>query len=60
MGWGILEAHLGDCRMFETMVSDDYEAVAMVWMNKELEKETRDIDNREKALSLYCFDNVLL
>ncbi len=60
MGWGIPEAHQGDCRMFETTVIDDCETVAMIWINKELEKEACDVDDCEIALSLYRFDDVLL
>ncbi len=46
--------------MFETMVIDDCEVIAMIWVDKELEKETCGVDDCEKALSLYRFDNVLL
>ncbi len=60
MGWGISEVHQNDCRVFETMVIDDCEAVVMVWMDEELEKEVCDIDDCEIILSLYRFDDVLL
>ncbi len=39
---------------------DDCEAVAMVWMDKELEKKACDVDDCEIVLSLYRFDDVLL
>ncbi len=60
MGWGIPEVYQDNCRMFETMMTDDYKMVMMIWINEELEKEACDIDNCEKALSSYCFDNILL
>ncbi len=60
VGWGVLEAYQGDCRMFEIMVIDDCEVVTMVWMDEELEKEACDVDDCEIILSLYRFDNVLL
>ncbi len=42
------------------MVTDDCEIVAMIWMDKELEKEARGVDNHEIALSSYRFDDVSL
>ncbi len=41
-------------------MTDDCKAVVMIWMDEELEKEVRDVDNCEKALSLYRFDDVSL
>ncbi len=41
-------------------MTDDCEVVVMVWMDEELEKETRGIDDCKKALSLYRFDDVSL
>ncbi len=46
--------------MFETTVIDDCEVVVMVWMDKELEQEVWGVDDREIALSLYRFADVLL
>ncbi len=60
MDWGILAVYQGDCRMFEIMVIDDCEMIAMIWMDEELEKEDCDVDDCEIALSLYRFDDVLL
>ncbi len=58
--WGILEVHQGDCRVFKITVIDNCETVIIVWMDEELEKEVRCIDDCEKALSLYRFDDVSL
>ncbi len=60
MGWGIPEAYQDDCKIFEIIVTDDCETVAMIWMDEELEKETHSIDNRKIALSSYHFDNISL
>ncbi len=60
MGWGVPEAYQNDYRIFETTVIDNCETVTMVWMDEELEKEARNIDNREIILSLYRFDDILL
>ncbi len=60
MGWEIPEAHQGDCRMFETTVTDDCEMIAMVWMDKELEKEACGIDDCEIVLFSYRFNDVWL
>ncbi len=60
MGWGVLETHQDNCRTFETTVTDDCETVAIVWMDKELEKEVHSIDDCEIAFSLYRFDDVSL
>ncbi len=60
VGWGVLEAYQDDCRTFEIMVTDDCEAVVMVWMDEELEKEACGIDDCEIVLSSYRFNDVSL
>ncbi len=41
-------------------MTDDCEAVVIVWIDEELEKEACAIDNREIVLSSYRFDDVSL
>ncbi len=60
MGWGILETHQDDCRVFEIIMTDNCETVMIIWMDTELEKEACSVDNHEITLSLYRFDDVLL
>ncbi len=60
VGWGVPEIHKSNCRTFEITVIDDCEAIVMVWIDEELEKEARGINDCKIALSLYRFDDVLL